>query len=811
MGNLIKVFASFTKTQLALLSILGVVALGGIGTGVYLVVDYFAEVETVAEVETETEEIVTQTEEMIAVAEETEKETETETETETEAEAEPILVNLVGSSIEKDLKIKIQDESQNNIKGEEFYISVTPDKKKAKSSIYKDDDHDGIIYIKDIDGGDYLVALSEIEGYYTDKENIKVTVKEKIEYVKVEVKDEIKSEAEVSPSEDAETSKEVVEEAVVQDTVPLLDRNCTSTAISASSLNKDQYITSKVSLGTAVEKILPEGTAVAFRKSITRVGTEGGDPIPGDNTNVITCIITHVFSDGSTSVEQKVEGVAGTVVDVNQYGGYTSDYTGGTTYTITEGVTAFTINWTKIEVTPAEITCIITHTFSDKSETIPQEVKGVAGTVVDVNQYEGYTSDYAGTTYTIKADETAFTINWTKKVTIATAKVSMPETAQLFVSKLDSANHMTLAVTVEDNNETKIVDAAGITWSLKDDTVGGIVLSATTGSSISISTTSGTSKEGTVTAVATVPYKVGTEQKVTTLECVITVKNDTYDASKILTDDANRMLYTDNDCTKVATVADLVEKGVTTFYTDPKYTGWQTLDGKLYYYNSNNQPVTGEQVIGGIKYTFGPDGALTQGASSTGIDVSKWQGNIDWTAVKAAGIEFAIIRVGYRGSQTGVLVEDPYFRQNINGATGAGIKVGIYFFTQAITEAEAVEEASMALSLTQGYNLAYPIFVDSENGSGNARANGLDKATRTACVSAFCKTIQNAGRKAGVYASKSWYNSKLDTSQLNNYCIWVAQYNSECTYTGRYSIWQYTSKGSIPGINGNVDLNRSYM
>ena len=123
MGNLIKIFASFTKMQLALLSILGVVALGGIGTGVYLVVDYFAEVETVADVETETEEPATQTEEMVAVVEETEKETETETETETEAEAEPILVNLVGSSIEKDLKIKIQDESQNNIKGEEFYIS----------------------------------------------------------------------------------------------------------------------------------------------------------------------------------------------------------------------------------------------------------------------------------------------------------------------------------------------------------------------------------------------------------------------------------------------------------------------------------------------------------------------------------------------------------------------------------------------------------------------------------------------------------------------------------------------------------------
>ena len=194
-----------------------------------------------------------------------------------------------------------------------------------------------------------------------------------------------------------------------------------------------------------------------------------------------------------------------------------------------------------------------------------------------------------------------------------------------------------------------------------------------------------------------------------------------------------------------------------------------------------------------------------------GIDVSKWQGTIDWPTVKAAGIEFAIIRVGYRGSQTGVLVEDPTFKQNIEGATKAGLKVGVYFFTQAITEAEAVEEASMALSLTKNYNLAFPIFVDTENGSGNARANGLDKATRTACVSAFCKTIQNSGRTAGVYASKSWYKSKLNTDQLNSYCIWVAQYNTTCTYTGKYNIWQYTQTGRVPGIKGNVDLNISYM
>ena len=124
-------------------------------------------------------------------------------------------------------------------------------------------------------------------------------------------------------------------------------------------------------------------------------------------------------------------------------------------------------------------------------------------------------------------------------------------------------------------------------------------------------------------------------------------------------------------------------------------------------------------MIGGVSYTFASDGSLAQSAGNKGIDVSKYQGNIDWGAVAASGINFAIIRVGYRGSSTGVLVEDPYFRRNISGASKAGIKVGVYFFTQAVTEAEAVEEASMAMSLVSktGCHLTYPIFIDTESAS----------------------------------------------------------------------------------------------
>ena len=391
----------------------------------------------------------------------------------------------------------------------------------------------------------------------------------------------------------------------------------------------------------------------------------------------------------------------------------------------------------------------------------------------------------------------------------------MPKTANMFLSTRAAANTVEFSITINDTNTEKLITESNISWRVQNDTTGdgttgtGIAVVGT-GASVKVSSAN-SKKAGTAVVVATIPYKAGEKEGSVTLECTVTVSEDSYDSTIVLEDSAGDVLYTDSACTKTATVADLIEKNVTTFYKNPKYQGWQTLNGKLYYYGPDNKPVTGQQIISGITYNFGTDGALTQGSSVNGIDVSKYQPNIDWKTVKASGIEFVIIRVGYRGSSTGVLVEDPYFKQHIKGATDAGLKVGVYFFTQAITKAEAVEEASMALSLTEGYNLAYPIFIDTERVSGNARANNLDKATRTEIVDAFCKTIQNAGKKAGVYASKSWYNNQLNASKLDNYCIWVAQYNTECTYTGRYSIWQYTETGKVPGISSYVDLNISYM
>lgn len=187
-----------------------------------------------------------------------------------------------------------------------------------------------------------------------------------------------------------------------------------------------------------------------------------------------------------------------------------------------------------------------------------------------------------------------------------------------------------------------------------------------------------------------------------------------------------------------------------------------------------------------------------------GIDVSKYQGEIDWNRVAADGVDFAIIRCGYRGCVTGALVEDPYFKQNIEGALGAGLDVGVYFFTQAVTEVEAVEEASMAAMLCQGYRISYPIFIDVETGGG--RADGLDVATRTAVVKAFCETINNAGYHGGVYACKYWFNAKMSDAQLSDYSRWLAEWRGTPTYNGDFRLWQYTSSGTVDGINTRVDL-----
>ena len=283
----------------------------------------------------------------------------------------------------------------------------------------------------------------------------------------------------------------------------------------------------------------------------------------------------------------------------------------------------------------------------------------------------------------------------------------------------------------------------------------------------------------------------------------------------LITKDGISVYVKEGDTYRVAMTSDYIKTN-TKFYIKEsgyKYTGWNTIDGYVYYFDANGKPVTGKQVIRGAVYQFDSNGRLNNGSGVMGIDVSSHNGSIDWTAVANSGVDYVIIRCGYRGYGSGALVEDSKFRYNINGALNAGLKVGVYFFSQALDEIEAVEEASMVLNLISGYNITFPVFLDVEysNSNHDGRADGLDVATRTAVCKAFCQTITNAGYKAGVYANKSWLENYIDAGALSGYKIWLAQYAKEPTYKGKYDMWQYSCTGSISGIKGNVDLNMSYM
>ncbi len=284
------------------------------------------------------------------------------------------------------------------------------------------------------------------------------------------------------------------------------------------------------------------------------------------------------------------------------------------------------------------------------------------------------------------------------------------------------------------------------------------------------------------------------------------------DGTALLKDkNGNQLYYKNGNEYKEATAADYYVYEV--FYrkkdtTQYRYTGWQNLEGKRYYFDKNGNPVTGQQTIQGMQYSFNADGSL-QLNGTMGIDVSKHNGSIDWNAVKNAGVDYAIIRCGYRGSATGVLVEDQMFRKNIQGAQAAGIKVGIYFFSQAVNDREALEEASLTLDLIRKYKITYPVFMDVE--AANGRADGMDAASRTQVIRTFCETIRGGGYTAGVYANKTWLGSKMNVGSLGSYRIWLAQYASVPTYGGRYEMWQYSSTGRIAGIPQPVDLNISYM
>ena len=240
--------------------------------------------------------------------------------------------------------------------------------------------------------------------------------------------------------------------------------------------------------------------------------------------------------------------------------------------------------------------------------------------------------------------------------------------------------------------------------------------------------------------------------------------------------------------------------------------GWNIIGNNLYYITSDHNVLTGNQMINSVRYYFNERGAV---ASLVGIDVSRHQGNIDWRKVRQAGIDFAIIRVGFRGyGEKGSLSIDDNFHKNIRGALAAGLRVGLYFYSQAINIQEAIDEASVAVQQARGYNITFPIYCDTEfaQTDRSGRADRLDYDKRTDCVEAFCETVRQAGYMPGVYASKSFFYGQLDFARLSSYQIWLAHYTKDMTnFQFGYQVWQYTDSARVSGITQNVvDLNIAY-
>lgn len=199
-------------------------------------------------------------------------------------------------------------------------------------------------------------------------------------------------------------------------------------------------------------------------------------------------------------------------------------------------------------------------------------------------------------------------------------------------------------------------------------------------------------------------------------------------------------------------------------------------------------------------------------ASFKGVDVSKWQGNIDWRKVANMGvIKFAVIRCGLRGWGSGTLELDEFFHANMKGAAEQGIATGVYFFSQAINAAEGEEEARFVLEQLKGYKPLMPIYFDAEFGNAQktGRADKISKAARTAAAEAFCKTIEKAGYYAGVYTYTSFaLEGYIDYAALaKKYTMWLADYRANPNTTLRRDMWQYSSTGVVDGIAGGVDMN----
>ena len=215
------------------------------------------------------------------------------------------------------------------------------------------------------------------------------------------------------------------------------------------------------------------------------------------------------------------------------------------------------------------------------------------------------------------------------------------------------------------------------------------------------------------------------------------------------------------------------------------------------------------------KFDFQYDGWFLKSTAVdclSGIDVSAYQGDIDWEQVADAGVDFAIIRLGYRGYESGKLVEDKFARQNLEGAAEAGIQLGVYFFSQALNPNEAREEARFVLDMIDPYEIAMPVVFDWEHvNNESARTNGMDPYAATGCARAFLEVIDEAGYWPMMYFNTFQAKKLFYLDQLMEYDFWLALYSDRMSFPYKVDMWQYTCTGTIPGVFGDVDVNVLFL
>ena len=813
-----------------------------------------------------------------------------EEEEEEEENVSSIVVQVNFTSIQKDLKIKFTNKKTGKlIAGVPFALELVGPG--GKTYEWTDDDKDGIIYQKNIEGGEYKVTLKELEGevyerYVIDTSTKKTTVKKEIAYEKVDVSDEILDESQVDASkEDTELGNTV--ESVLTDTVAWVPSKTEAGGKDYVEVKKSDIVppaTSARRLGLDsgyVMMMVSQEETISVALDMT-----SGEVEVGSTLSLVATVtggiseVTWTSSDDATATVDASGIVTGVAVgNVTITATLSSDPSKTATCNITVKAVeqppvqevAITMGQATGEVevgktmqlsatvTGASNNAVTWSSSDDTKATV--DANGVvtavaAGSVIITATSQEDTSKTATCNVTIKAptvnssitlDKASAEVGVGKSITLVATTVPTEGVSVKWTSSNNEiatvnngqvtgvkAGTVTITVTlVENGSETKTatcsvtVKAAERKVSLDQSKLEMVVGDEKTLKATVTGYTTESNGKVTFASSDTTIAKVDDKGKVVALKagtvkiiaanteggvkveatCNVTIK----EATGLKTKDGAEVYVLKSGKYVKATAADYnIADTKFYIYTDVyKYQGWQTIDGKTYYYTSENKKVTGEQVIMGAKYVFDSEGILSSTTGIMGIDVSKWNGNIDWAQVKASGVNYVIIRCGYRGSSAGALIEDPKYKANIEGATKAGLKVGVYFFSQAIDEVEAVQEASMVLSLVKNYKISYPIFLDVEASGG--RADNISKETRTAVCKAFCQTIQNSGYTAGIYANKTWLTKKIDTSQLGSYKIWLAQYASAPTYTGRYELWQYKDSGSVPGISGHVDLNLSYL